>query len=208
MAGRTRTRETDDTVKRRLSSKLRSTTNVAEVKPLFTPTRIQKFRDACAAHGWQYEEQWYAQDYQVKAWRDGGNERIRLIWRDRNFSGDESWYELVGVRKKSLQNQAEAVRFVEDQPDYSGATGTLVRDVFDWDGFTDKEVLDTLSGCKITWQNQFTLEHEAGQIPRRGRWTTMGESSTGRRFITFADASGAGFRSVGLDAINRIKQGR
>lgn len=208
---------TGGTTKRRPSSNKPSNARDGEDKPEFVPTKIQKFRDACAAHDWDLEEQWFEQDYRVKAWRNEGEERITLIWRERYFSGDgESWYNLVDVedgtvlREKLLSNQAEAIRFVIDQPDYTfvrdeDGRPALIRNVFDWTEYEDEEVAKNLAGHTITWQNSYTGEHEKGIVPRKGYWTEVQRSSVGRRFITFADASGGGFRSVGLDAIIRIK---
>lgn len=204
MATRLRIRGTGVTRKPAPNSKQRSDASDTEDKPQWTPTKIQKLRDSCDEHGWDYQERWFNEDYQVKAWRNGGEERLCLIWRERYFSAEESWYQLVDVRTKRVNNQAEAIRFVEDTPDYSHSTD-IIRDVFDWSDYSDEEVQSSLAGRKIRWQNSYTGEHESAVVPRRGRWTEVAASSAGRRYVTFADAAGGGFRSVGLDAINRIK---
>lgn len=213
MAARLRTRQTAGITRRAQSSSQQSTESVEGDKPEYTPTRIQKFRDACDANDWEYQEDWFGANYRVKAWRNEGEERILMIWRERTFSAEESYYELVDVRKKQVNNQAEAVRFVVDQPDYTFAKDgdgrpVIVRDVFDWSDYGDEEVISAVAGRTITWQNAYTGEHEKGHVPRVGKWTAVGCSSVGRRYLTFADAAGTGFRSVGLDAISRISGGK
>lgn len=173
-------------------------------KPEFSPTKIGKLRAACSENGWEIYEDWYGEDYRVKAWRNDGEERLLLIWRERYFSAEESYYELVDVRQKRVNNQAEAIRWVKDTPDYTHSK-EIVRDVFDWSEYTDEEVAKSLAGRKIQWQNSYTGEHESAVLPRKGYWTEVQQSSSGRRFITFADMAGTGFRSVGLNAITRIK---
>lgn len=178
--------------------------------PEFVPRKIAVFREQCDEYEWDYIEDWFGEDYRVKAWRNEGEERIQLIWRDRYFSADESWYELVDVRKKVLSNQAEAVRFVKANPDYTFARDedgrkALITNVFDFSDYEDKEIIGTLAGRKLTWTNRLTQEHEIGHVPPRGKWTSIGIASTGRKFVTFADSDGTGFRSVALEAIIKIK---
>lgn len=204
MVTASRIRATGGTSKLAPSLRQRSSASVDEDKPEFEPSKIVKLRAACTEHGWDMYEDWFGDNYRVKAWRNDGEERLYLIWRDRYFSAEESYYELVEVRKKRVSNQAEAIRWVKDTPDYTHSK-EIVRDVFDWSDHTDEEVEKSLAGRKITWQNSYTGEHETAVLPRRGYWTSVQRSSVNRRFITFADAAGTGFRSVGLDAITRIK---
>lgn len=199
-----RIRETASTLKQAPSSKPPSSASVDADRPEFEPTKIGKLRSACQENGWDTYEDWFGENYRVKAWRNDGEERLYLIWRDRYFSAEESWYELVDVRKKRVNNQAEAIRWVQDTPDYTHSK-EIIRDVFDWSEYSDEEVAKSLAGRKIQWQNAFTGEHENAVLPRKGRWTKVQRSAKDRRFVTFADMAGTGFRSVGLDAINRIK---
>jgi len=204
MVAASRIRETVGISKRAPNLRRQSSVSVDEDKPAYEPSKILKLREACAEHGWEIYEDWFGENYRVKAWRNDGEERLLLIWRDRYFSAEESWYELIEVRRKRVNNQAEAVRWVQDTPDYTHSK-EIVRDVFDWSDYTDIEVKKSLSGRKITWQNAYTGEHESAVIPRKGYWTEVRKSSAGRRYITFADVAGTGFRSVGLDAITRIR---
>jgi hypothetical protein len=180
-------------------------------EPEFVPRKIVQFRAAADANEWQYVEDWFNEDYRVKAWRDDGEERILLIWRERYFSGEESYYELINVRKKSLANQAEAIRFIKAEPDYTFARDedgkkSIITNVYDFSDVTDKEVCASLAGRRITWMNRLTQEYETGSVPPRGKLTAIGYGNEGLvRFITFADFEGEGFRSVDLSRIVKIK---
>lgn len=149
----------------------------------FVPPAIGELRHWVALQGWKSQERGWHRDYQMKCWRRPG-EKLNLIWRDGEFSAEESWFESPEVDHRPVQNPALASNVLRTHDP-----------AYDFSAMSDREVLDHLFSRKITWLSTMTQETASVTLPAR---TTISTSTMGRRFLTFADQS---FQSVALDAI-------
>ena len=80
---------------------------------------------------------------------------------------------------------------------------------FDPEADMDTDVLGAVIGKIIEWENTLSGGTESARVPRRqSAHTKLGETSDGRRVLTFVDDrgnAGTGFRSVALDTVLRVR---
>jgi hypothetical protein len=155
----------------------------------FVPPAIGELRHWSRHQGWHSQETPWRQHFQLKLWRRKG-ENVCLVWRDTWFAPKDSWFESPEVPRISVPNPAQACNVLRTH-----------RPSYDFTPLSDQEVIEWLSGSKITWISTLTGDEQVARVPEAGVSTSVSRSQMMRRFLTFAETS---FQSVALDAITDV----
>lgn len=80
---------------------------------------------------------------------------------------------------------------------------------FDPDEIPDRELVQKLSGVKVTWYNKLGDRIEESWISPNAveivhQYNGIGDETPGARIVRFVDASGGGFRAFRLDALTKV----
>lgn len=120
-----------------------------------------------------------------------GVETISVVWRDGAVAGQE--YILWG-------------RVADTKLNFKGMPARKLG--FDPDESSDRELVERLSGMKVTWWNRLAKDTETAIIPDKVNiehvYNGVGDETPGERIIKFCDKNGSGYRAFYVAALIKV----